>query len=414
MSDFKPPLHNAFVSGCGKLLLPYYLNKQKLEVHATAHCLNMIRQLDGNHALILANHSDKEDPAVAFALSYLSGEDFHYLAARELFDQEHGFRGWFMQNCGTYSVIRGEPEDLESKEMTISLIAGGTRKLFMFPEGDVTGRDDEILPLRKDGLQNMFEAQRRLLMGGKILPVYLLPLAIYYEVTIEGSVELNNCLAALEKRLNLHLDDFSMEARIRKVLAFFIEHLEAYYGINIKARKSLSLEERLLSICRHITLFVADYAGIVPPVRPSEAFLLYDVRRDLHHLSMLHKTSSCTYCKQLKTDHKERAKQCLPYLDQAQQLLIIASTINRQPFSLETAWRLVDRLEQQMLGISSAKGRRMVWIEAAEIIDLLEMWGEYRQDSEQAIKRLDYRLRTALQISLQQLKRIPRVNDAVA
>ncbi len=52
----------------------------------------------------------------------------------------------------------------------------------MFPEGDVTGRDDVISPLKKDGIRNIFEAQEKSLKIDPQRAVHVIPTAIYYQV----------------------------------------------------------------------------------------------------------------------------------------------------------------------------------------------------------------------------------------
>src|SRR5581483_5323170 len=161
MNNLIPPKENPAVTAAAKLALPLFLRWQKLQVIPSSDAIKTIRRLHGQQCVLLLNHPDRFDPVIAFALSKLTGEDFYYLSARELFDKK--LAGWFLQNCGAYSVIRGFPEDAASKELTIQLMMEGSRKLIEFPEGDVTGNDDHIFPLKQDGLRNMLEAQRRLI-----------------------------------------------------------------------------------------------------------------------------------------------------------------------------------------------------------------------------------------------------------
>src|SRR4029453_13717614 len=214
MSDFKPPLDNSAVLSLAKALLPLALHMEQLDVRASAHCLTTIRRLPGQ-TVILANHSDCSDPTTFFTLAKLSGEDFYYLAARELFDQDFGLRGWLLQNCGAYSVIRGEPPDLESKENTISLIVEGRRKLVMFPEGDVSGQDDLIYPLKEDGIRNLFEAQKRRLEKSANEPVFLLPVAAYYQVTDDALKDMERCISRLQAQLGIPVQSGALASKVQ-------------------------------------------------------------------------------------------------------------------------------------------------------------------------------------------------------
>src|SRR5581483_3921566 len=99
---------------------------EKLEVRLSARCLDWLYKLRGTHCVLMVNHSDREDPTVTFEISRQAKENFIYLAARELFDENLGFRGWVMQRCGAYSVIRGKTADSTSAKATIHLITDGS------------------------------------------------------------------------------------------------------------------------------------------------------------------------------------------------------------------------------------------------------------------------------------------------
>ena len=186
MKTFLAQKYNAFVATICKWSVPYFLRRNQLDVRVSQECLKELERLNKSNVVILLNHSDRFDPLAVAELSRVAKEDFGYIASREQFDAFNGLQGWLMQRCGAYSVLRGEPEDKQSKEATISYISQSQRKLVEFPEGDVTGRDDVILPLKQDGIRNILEAQQRLLKTGESEPVYLLPVAIYYEVQKDG------------------------------------------------------------------------------------------------------------------------------------------------------------------------------------------------------------------------------------
>ncbi|MBP9090703.1 hypothetical protein KBI23_06700 [bacterium] len=68
----------------------------------------------------------------------------------------------------------------------------------LFPEGDVTGRDDILQPLKRDGIANMLEAQRLCLEQVSKRAVQVIPLAIYYEVSDNAIPQLKHCLSRQE------------------------------------------------------------------------------------------------------------------------------------------------------------------------------------------------------------------------
>jgi 1-acyl-sn-glycerol-3-phosphate acyltransferase len=397
MADFIPPKHNPFLLTLTKFLLSFYLKQENTKVKISGNCIHTIQQLKNKHTVLLLNHSDRADPVTVMALAKACAEDFYYLAARELFDENFGLRGWFMKNCGAYSVIRGKPEDKESKEMTISLIVKGHKKLLMFPEGDVTGRDDKILPLKTDGLRNIFEAQRQLIKLSSS-SIYLLPVAIFYDVKQDAIKPLSKCVDQLAKLLKVKLPTKSLEHKTEKLIEVFIENQEAHYSIH--KTNILSLNHRLQNIVKQVCLSTAKRLNFKTDETPSETVLLYTVRG---HLTRL--------VDDLKSQTNDDLKCLLDDLDRMEQLLIIASTLEEKPFTIEIIWRLVDRLEQQLTGKTSVKGHRVVYLEASQPIDLLELYPQYEQSADETIEKLSKKIQATLRETLKELKSLSPIKS---
>jgi 1-acyl-sn-glycerol-3-phosphate acyltransferase len=400
MPNFRPPIDNKLATSFVKAIAPSVLKHVGLEVVVTKNCLDSMDSVKNRSTVLMVNHSDRFDPVVAFELSKQSGEDFYYLAALEQFEANAGLSGWFMQQCGAYSVVRGEPIDNVSRQTTISIIASGAKKLVMFPEGDISGRDDLILPLKKDGLQNMFTAQDRLIDFGK--PVYLLPVGIYYEVASTSLPLLVESVANLEKRLFLHHGTrSSLQTRVQTVVRSFVNHMEVKYGI--RQHPELSPADRLLAICKKEISGIAETLGM-DVGDESEAALLYSVRGKLRRLTTF---CNCHYCRLLKGDDKRRAAHLKPELDRLQQVLILASTLKQQPFTLEVAWRILDRLEQEMK-MSTWKGVRRVQVDAAQPIDLREFFKDYEKNPLETISEVEHRVQRGLLKCLERAKAVNR------
>jgi 1-acyl-sn-glycerol-3-phosphate acyltransferase len=403
---FVPPKPNALVIEFAKAILPLVLQKEHLVVRPSPHCITSIRQLKNVHTVILMNHSDKDDPLSAAFLSKTCGEQFLYLAARELFK---GFLGWFGQHCGVYSVMRGEPEDIESRDATVSLIARGDRKLVMFPEGDVTGRDDEIMPLKVDGLFNMFEAQRKLVNQNK--PIFLLPIVAYYEVQDDAIQPLLESVSRLEAKLGLSRQGFSLESRLTHVLADFLEQIEEHYGLN--SGREFPPDHRLDQLSRQVTKSIAQYNGIDIDDEMSEHAILYCVRGHIERMMCGESAAATDYAATLEARALRRAQNCLADLCTMQQLLILSSTL-QQHFTLESAWRILDRLEAIVLGRTFPKGNRMAWIDSAQPVSLLDFWGTFESDPHRATRMVDRRVRTVLNDTLHRLRerrQLTLIND---
>lgn len=399
MSNFISPKPNSQFIAFTKFVVSIVMLKEQLRVRPTARCVTALRTLNGTNAVVLMNHSDKLDPVAACAMSKHSGDEFLYLAAREQFNKHNG---WCMRRAGAYSVIRGQEEDLESKEATICLITDTRRKLLMFPEGDVTGRDDEILPLKEDGLTNIFEAQGRLLLHQEQKSVFLLPVVAYYEVMDDAIQPLLDTLIMLETKLGLSRFSFSLESRLMRVINAFLDQIETHYGID--GGIDMPPATRLLRLVKTVSLSVAQYNGLDVDDNQSESSILHSVRGCLERLLQGEPTWASEFGEALDKRARVQGRACLNDLDLMQQLLILSSTLQQRIFTLESAWRMIDRLEAIIANKSSVKGHRLASIDCGQPIELLTLWPSFARDPDKAVHILDRQVRTAMADVQSQLK----------
>lgn len=401
-NDLIPPRENSLACAFTKLILPAVLQYQQLEVTASAQCVEAVRRLAGKSTVVLLNHSDRFDPLCAFALSKFCDEDFYYLSSREQFDGPLGLRGWCMQQVGTYSVIRGLPEDYASKEMTISLITEAKRKLIMFPEGDVTGRDDAILPLKEDGIRNMLIAQQRLMDSGSPREIFLLPVSIYYQTRSDAIPQLNRSLDRLEGHLGLPVTHGSFEPRIRRIVESMIARLATHYGV---ALSGSTLDQKLMELCKYVAMSIANFYGIAPDDVTDPMVVLHTVRGRMWRLMHEERGDGTQYGERLRFERRKSGGEFLRDLDRLEQMLILAHTLQQYEFSVEEAWRAVDRLELEITGTASRKGHRVARLEAAPAISLIEFMSSWEYHPRRTVHLVDQRARVAMYSALQTSKK---------
>lgn len=359
INDLKTPKNNPVVTAIAKLLLPLGLMKARLHVAVAPDLVTALRRLRNQPTVLLVNHADRYDPLVALALSAAAGEDFWYLAARELFDKP--FDAWLMQNIGAYSVVRGQPDDTPSRDLTVRLIAEGKRKLVMFPEGDVTGLDHEILPLKPDGIANVLAAQEL----ANDTPVFALPIAFNFEVEADCINAINKQLEIFENRLGLqnpamHTDSCT---RITDVITTQLQQSETRYQVSANPEKAL--DERLEEFVLLILTKLADTHDLELQPEHNASVALYTTRRELRARS-----------------------QPTEILDLLQQYLILASTM-RQPWTNNIEWRLTDRMDELITGRTSPMGHRRVLITAnLPPINLTDFMPEFASAPPKAASRL--------------------------
>ena len=137
--DFKPPLDWPFLLWWSKINFPLYmkLTLGDTTIKIEKGALERFHKLKGRRAMICPNHSNRHDPQVMFSFSREAEEYFNFVAAREVFEYDHGVNGWWLQHAGCYSVVRGAA-DRESFKTTRRLLVEGKKKLVLFPEGEIS------------------------------------------------------------------------------------------------------------------------------------------------------------------------------------------------------------------------------------------------------------------------------------
>lgn len=202
MAEFKPPLNNPLarlaVSGFF-VLARRWLHYQNPAIAESD--LEKLRALKGKRVILCPNHSCPHDPGVIYLLQDMLGERFNFVAAREIFDRWHGLLGWLMQGVGTYSVDR-RTVDRRSVATSMRLIGAGS-KLVIFPECELSYRNDRLLPIdpRVAGLFTRSAATLR--RSDPHEPLYVVPIGLVYKYLAPIESRLNNALVRLELALGL-------------------------------------------------------------------------------------------------------------------------------------------------------------------------------------------------------------------
>lgn len=398
--DFMQPVDNPLVTGATKLLVGAALRSTGLRVEPTRKCLKTLYELRGSSTVLAPNHSDQADPLTVFALSNSCHEDFYYISARELFDQNWGLRGYFLQNCGAYSVIRGEIDRAYVRE-TVNLIKRADRKIIMFPEGDVTGLQSRTRGLKDDGIRTLFMGQKALLRQQQASSLYVVPLSIYYHTGSDVPKALNSTLDKLENSLGLRGERGTLETRIDRVCRNMIEHYERYY--NFFDGAFLPTPHRIRFLCRNVISRLAELSRVDISSIADESEALHYVRGKIRRAAKRLQSGDDTFSLGNRKQMIQLDQSFAPEFERLQQLLILQNTLN-EPFTPEMAWRTVDRLENQITGKTSAKGHRTAFVEAAEPINLVDYWDQFMHSREYACQLVAERIRHALDEDLAALR----------
>src|SRR5262245_28811205 len=145
-TDFRPPKTNPLVVGLTYPMLPVIARvaRRRVAIEVDEGEWERLAPLRERRLIVTPNHPRSNDPLIALWMARRLGRAFNYLTCRELFE---GVYGWIIQRLGAYSILRGAV-DREAIRTTISLLAEQDRQVVIFPEGEIYGHNDMLLPFQ--------------------------------------------------------------------------------------------------------------------------------------------------------------------------------------------------------------------------------------------------------------------------
>lgn len=387
MLDFKPPQDNAFVIGLAKVFIRQILKFRcnDIEIRVASDGLERFKSLRGKQTMICPNHSYRHDPEVMFAFSALVKEDFNFVAAREVFDYNNGVNGVMIQSLGCYSVVRGAA-DRESFKTTKQILATGKKKLVLFPEGEISWQNENLLPLETGASQLSFWALDELHKTKPDEPLYILPIALKYTYKKNILPQLDWTITKLEKRLGLHAgDEESLYQRVRVCAMKVLEALEHQYGL--KPTPTATLNERMIAVKEGSLRSLAEVLDVeLPPLKSSYLDWVRILRNTMDDYIYGDTKDLSPYERQI---HEERAAKIRAYyrdLDRIVGFIAIYDGYLSPPATQERIANVVEMLEQEVFGEKTVKGPRLVTIDVGQPINLRERYDEYKKSKKPVIE----------------------------
>jgi 1-acyl-sn-glycerol-3-phosphate acyltransferase len=344
----------------------------------------------GKRALICPNHSNRHDPQVMFEFSRLSGEGFNYVAAREVFDWEHGFNGWWLQHLGCYSVVRGAA-DRESFKMTKKVLSEGKKKLVLFPEGEISRQNDTLMPLESGAAQLTFWAVEELAKqaaSAAIEPVYVIPMALKYTYPKDIQSGLKGTLSVLEEHLGIKPDDNSAYHRLRKISEKLLETLEREYSM--KPAAGAELNDRIAALRQSILINVSHQLQVELPANVRQLEMIRVLR---NHIDDFVYAAEVDFSEYEKKVHEERAATMRGFyadLDRVVNFIAIYDGYLKEQLSQERFGDILDRLEREILRTRepSFRGSRVVLLDVGEPINLSERHADYKSAKKATVAKV--------------------------
>jgi len=395
-TDFLPPKRNLDVVRRWNRILPSFMRRycgiESIDVPPDD--LARLRALDGRRMLITPNHPTPDDPIMMFGLSRLADMPFHYLAAREIFDDVKGLKGRALQSLGAYSVVRGTP-DRGSFRATRELLAADGGRVVIFPEGEIYSQNDTLLPFQAGVMQLAFWAMDDLRKQGLETPsVLVVPVGIRYRYTQDMGAAIDRALAELEESLALGPVVFDTGAvgryeRLRRVGVAMVETLELEYGLKVVSKDGADLSVRMNAL-KSVLL---DRAGALMGVAFDANSTLPERLRDLVNAFYAvtrdepHGGAWSPYRERLHREQATRVEPILADLNRVSNWIAVQDNYVRANPTPERMGDNIRRLQIEVFGEFRLTGPRRAIIRVGEPIDLGTHYGAYKVDKRATVNQ---------------------------
>lgn len=389
MLDFRPPKDSPALIAFVKLMLPLFMkwDLHDTQIQPVSGAAERFMKYRGKRALVCPNHSNRNDPEAMFAFSKIVHEDFNFVAAREVFEWRHGLNGWWLQHLGTYSVVRGAA-DRESFKTTKRILVEGSKKLVLFPEGEISRQNDTLLPLESGCAQLTFWALEELHKKMPDEPIYIIPMALKYTFSKDISAQLRRTMTTLEGELKMPQNNGApLYQRLLALSEKLLSSLEQEY--NIHAVKGASMNERIEALRSGILSKLAAYLEVDLPKngRPLESVRI--LRNAIDDFIYEDAKEQSDYHKKTREEKERTFKTFYKDLDRVVNFICIYEGYVKDKMSQERFADVLDRLETEIIGgFPSFKGPRVIFMDVAEAIDLRDYAESYKASKKATIAKV--------------------------
>lgn len=392
MLDFRPPEDNEFVINFTKLVFPLVL-KFKLhgaELKVVGDGLERFKKLKGKRTVVCPNHSYRHDPEVMFGLADMADEEFNFIAAREVFDWNNGLNGWFLQQLGCYSVVRGAV-DRESFKTTKNIIVQNKKKLVLFPEGEISRQNDVLLPLETGAVQLSYWALDELHKTKPDEPVFIQPVALKYTYKHDITERLSWCMFKIERRLGIEEDgETSLYKRVRRASEVVLSTLESEY--NCKKLETDTLNDRMSRVKTEALRTMAKFLDVELPPKGSHLDWVRVLRNNMDDFIYGDTDDLPPYQRKIWEEKAAKVRRFYRDLDRVVAFIAIYEGYLTPPTTQERLSNVVELFESEVFGEVSVKGPRLIYINIGEPIDLLTRYADYKKNKKGVIEEVTLNL----------------------
>ncbi len=344
--------------------------------------------LGRDRAVLAPNHPGHE-PEIVFQLSTMLGQEYNFLAAKEVF-QHSWLQGFVVSRTGCYSIVRGA-NDRESFKTTRDLIAKGARWLVMFPEGQDHYHSDMLTPFQPGVVQLCFWGVDKLATESAeapLPPVWLVPMFIRYHFLRDMLPAIDASLARLESALKLSVSPSGLHFydRLGEVGLKLLAANEERY--NVRPPADATMNERLNTLRELLINRVASSLGVKAP-RADQP--LRDRLRDLFNaLDRVadEPNEGSAYSKDLAREQERLMAGLYRELDRVLGFVSVSEDYALGRPVQERFCDVLGRLEREVLGRERFFGPQRAVIRVGEPINLSEHYPRYLADKRAVVQEL--------------------------
>lgn len=392
---FLSPIINPMVVAAVRLLLPVMMRHMfgGMQVLISDEDLAKLRNYQGKRMLLLPNHPTGEEPVILFEVARWLNEVFNFVAAREVFDWEHGFRGWVLRRVGAYSVIRGAA-DRDSFMMSKKILMEGKNRLVIFIEGEISRGNETLIPFEPGVIQLAFWAQEGLAKeAAKVAklqsleqqpdyePVYLAPVAIKYFYAPGCEPAMEEALTKLEKAVGLESNTGA--DRYQRIRAIGEKVLKVQEELHqIVALPGTSFTDRVEAIRCRMLRKMEIFLDLKPDPEATTLNRLREIRNTMDHL--IHTYDDPTELTEYENRMVEHLRLALSEfykdLDRVVYFLTYDEAYLKDNRSSERFIEMIRRLEREIYGEARLNHPRIASLKVGEVLNLKEHFPEYEAD----------------------------------
>jgi 1-acyl-sn-glycerol-3-phosphate acyltransferase len=344
-----------------------------------------LRALYKHAALLCPNHPTPAEGPMMYLISHRLNLRYNHCAALEIYDKFGPLGPRILPGNGCFS-IRRRLIDFPAIRTARALLTE-RRNIVLFPEGEISGLSDRLLPLERGGVQMAFWGLEEMRERGlpEAEPLYIVPLAIKYRETGNAEQEIRNSLSRLEKALSLP------PAPSERGGLWRLQRIESAYLATLEADLDLpplteSLNGRWNRVRAALESRAAEGLGIAAPrsdllTNPQRARELLNAW-DAAWFSFGPKGPPKETRKwaHLKAIHKDIAR--------LNRFMGFEETYVTEWPSVDRFGDVLRRIEDQVLGKSGFRHRRMARLRVGDPINIAPLFAEYRRDRKATVSRV--------------------------